>query len=657
MITIEQGHKIANDITIFGLEEQPISDIFSLLELANELYYNNEESILEDAEFDVIYRYAKNTEPTNALFLGVGSKVRGGKVTLPFQLGSLDQIYEGEIQQWVKKWDLQADVGVVSDKLDGASGLVVYDSNGDFQISYSRGNGVEGADTSRHLSQMPSVPKSIMTAGSPIAVRGEVIISLENFPIIQSTIKTSGGKQYKNARNMVSGLMNASSNPQQAYKFIDFIAYEIVGSELSKKEQLHLLVDLGFLVVGWEDWRFNNIGDDTLTTHLINRKFKSAYELDGIVIDVNDATKRASMNPTKSTLNPAVAVKYKVADASNYAEVIVEGVTFSISKHGYLKPTIQLTPTNLEGVTISNCTGFNAKFIKDNKIGEGAVVGLVRSGSVIPFASKVIAPMPVENYDDWFDAKIEEEFGETHWTETGIDLVLDDADTDVTAKYGRLVDFFNTIDAPFLAEGHLQTIFDMGFETPESVIMLTKEDLSSLLNSKVMAKKIFIGLREKLTNIPLYKLMGAYPSFGRGIGVRKMKALYDAFEGDMSLCESYSRIVAVTGFEDKTAKKVQGGYAQFVEFLAEIGNAVTIAPYEAPKSGKWDGIVVVFTEVRDKGCEAQIINQGGKIGSSVSGKTGLLVAKDPEGLSGKAKKARELGIKIITLDELKELLA
>jgi NAD-dependent DNA ligase len=640
---------------MFGLEEQPISEIISLLELADELYYNDEESFLSDTEYDVIYRYAKNTEPTNTLFLGVGSMVRGGKTTLPFQMGSLDQIYEGEIQQWVKKWNLQSNKGVVSDKLDGASAMVVYDSSGKFQIGYSRGDGLQGADLSRHLTQMSSVPKSIMTSGKPFVVRGENIISLENFPKIQEVVKTSGGKQYKNPRNCVSGLMNASSNPLQAYKYIDFIAYEIVGSELSKKEQLHLLADLGFLVVSWEDWRFDSMDDGTLTTHLINRKLNSPWELDGIVIDVNDAVKRASMNPTRSSLNPAIAVKYKVADASNYAEVVVTDVTFSISKHGYLKPTIQLVPTDLVGVTISNCTGFNAKFIKDNKIGPGAIIGLVRSGMVIPFCTTVIKPMLVENYDDWFDAKIKE-FGDTHWTATGIDLVLDDADTDVTAKYGRLVDFFNTIDAPFLAEGHLQKIFDMGFETPESVIMLTQEDLSSLLNSKIMAKKIFTGLREKLTNIPIYKLMGAFPSFGRGIGVRKMKALYDAFEGDMSLCESYSKIVDVTGFEDKTATKVQNGYAPFVAFLSEIGNAVTIAPYEAPKSGKWDGIVVVFTEVRDKNCEAQIINQGGKIGSSVSGKTGLLVAKDPEGLSGKAKKARDLGIKIITLDELKELL-
>jgi NAD-dependent DNA ligase len=659
MITRDQGLQIIKNISMFGLEEAAIDSIVSLLELADDLYYNDD-PILEDSEYDVIYRFAKNYAPTDAYFLGVGSSVRGGKVTLPFTMGSLNQIYEGDLQNWINKWSLyQTQIGVISDKLDGTSGLIVYDANGKFQISYSRGDGVLGADTSRILSRLHSVPKSIMTAGTPFVVRGENIISIKNFPKLQEVVKNSAGKKYKNARNAVSGLLNASTMPTEAYKFIDFVAYEIVGSSLSKLDQFNLLVDLGFQVPHRETEYFENMSDNTLTNIIKNRKRLSEYEIDGIVVDVNSAAKRSAMNQTRSTLNPVHTIKYKVADADNYAEVVVEDVTFSISKHGYLKPTIRLTPTDLVGVTISNCTGFNAKFIKDNHIGPGSVIGLTRSGDVIPFCSKVIKPMPVEIYDDWFFEKVRP-FGNSHWTVNAagveVDLVLDDADLDPTAKYERLVDFFNTIDAPHLGEGNLQKIFDMGFETPESVITLTQEDFGCILNSQTMGKKIFQGLKEKLTNIPIYKLMGAYPSFGRGVGVRKMKLLYDAFEGDMAQCFHLGAIMKVSGFEEKTAKKIQAGYQQFADFLMEVRNNISLALYEAPKVGKFTDIVVVFTGFRDKTLEAQIVEQGGKVGSDVSSKTGLVVTLDPNGSSGKLKKARKLNIDIIVVETLKSLL-
>jgi NAD-dependent DNA ligase len=659
MITKDQGLQIIKNISILGMDEVAITDVISLLELADDLYFNDEDPILEDSGYDAIYRYAKLSAPTDAYFLGIGSSVRGGKINLPFTMGSLDQIHEGEIQAWLKKWCLHNHVGVISDKLDGASGMVIYDTAGKFQIAYSRGDGVQGADISRHLIQMSSVPKSIMTAGEPFVVRGENIISIANFKRIQSVVKTSAGKMYKNPRNCVSGLMNASSNDKHVYNFIDFIAYEIVGSPLSKLDQFSLLLDLGFTIPHRETTNFRDIDDNTLSSIVTNRKRLSDYELDGIVIDVNAAEKRSEMNPTRSTLNPAFTFKYKVSDDSNYAEVVVRDVTFSISKHGYLKPTIQLTPTELVGVTISNCTGFNASFIKDNKIGPGAVIGLVRSGDVIPFCTKVIQPMPVEIYDDWFFEKVRL-FGKVHWTTNlvgdNVDLVLDDANLDPTVKYEQLVDFFDTIGAPHLGEGNLQKIFEMGFETPESVINLTQEDLSSILNSTIMGKKIFAGLREKLTNIPLYKLMGAYPSFGRGVGVRRMKLLYDAFAGDMSLCGQYSKIVDVSGFEDKTAKKISLGYPAFVDFIFEVKHAISLAKYEAPKVGKFTDIAVVFTGFRDKSLESQIVEQGGKIGSAVSSKTGLVVTPDPDGSSGKLKKARELNIQIINIDTLKSLL-
>jgi NAD-dependent DNA ligase len=653
MITTDEGKLLAAAFFEIGFGGYSTAQIISVLELADELYFNDEEPLMEDSEYDALSKYAKNTDPTNAYFLGIGSDVRGGKVTLPFQMGSLDQVYDGEIEAWVKKWSLESYSAVESDKLDGTSGLVVYDADGNFQIGYSRGNGTQGADISRHLSQMPSVPKKINHNGQPLAVRGENIISIRNFPIIK-TLKTRNGTPYKNARNMVSGLMNASVNPVGVYQYVDFVVYEIVGSKLGKTAQLQLLEELGFNVVSYRRWKLDNINDGLLVAEVKNRKQYSAYELDGIVLEVDSAAKRAEMNPTSSTLNPAYAIKYKITDASNVVIATVVDVEINISKHGYLKPRVEISPVELVGVTVTWATGFNMKFICENKIGPGSKVKVTRSGDVVPFIMEVLHPSTVADYDEWFTEKTLQ-YGYTHWTETGVDLVLDDANSK-EALYGQLVDFFDAIKAPHLGEGNLQKIFDMGFETPESVIMLTQEDLSSLLNSKVNAKKIFNGLREKLTNIPLYLLMGAHNAFGRGVGVRKMKALYDAFNGDMSLCESYSKILDVKGFEHKTATKVQTGYPQFLNFLREVQKVVVIAPYMPPASGNFSGKIVVFTGFRDANLQKLIEQAGGKIGSSISSKTSLVVTNNPDGASSKLDKARELNIPIVGISDIKEML-
>lgn len=654
MITEIEGRKLAQSIFLLGFEEYTTKEICEVLALADDLYFNGDDSLLSDFDYDALKRYAQCSDPTNSYFLGIGSSIRGGKVTLPFEMGSLDQTYEGEIVDWIKKWNIGDKSGVVSDKLDGASAMVVYDSTGNFQIAYSRGNGKEGADISRHLSVMPSVKQKIDIT-NPLVIRGENIISKNNFVLAQTLMVDKGSRKYKNARNMVSGLMNSSSNDSEVYQYIDFVAYEIVGSELSKDDQLSLLNDLGFKVVEYSLMGFGSMNDTSLSTFLQERKKQTAYDIDGLVIEVCDAATRSIINPTRATLNPAFATKYKIADTSNYAEVVVLDVTFAISKHGYIKPTIQLTPTELVGVTISNCTGFNAKFIKENKIGPGSIIGLVRSGDVIPFCSTIIQPMPIDDYDSWFHDKIDV-FGTCWWTETLVDLVIQDASNNSTVKYQQLIDFFDSIDAPHLGEGNLLKIYEMGFETPESIILLTQEDISSLVGSTIMGKKIFTGLREKLTNIPMYKLMGAHPAFGRGVGIRKMKSLYEAFSGDWHLCSESDNIIPVAGFDIKTANKIVAGYQKFKDFVEDTNHVITTQQYVAPIEGKFTNKVVVFTGFRDGSLEKQVESAGGKMGSSVSSKTHIVVTNDPNGSSSKLAKARSLNIQILSISEFKDLL-
>ena len=106
-----------------------------------------------------------------------------------------------------------------------------------------------------------------------------------------------------------------------------------------------------------------DLNDADLTKYLNKRRKGNDYAIDGLVIEVDDAKKRAKINPTRDSLNPEYARKFKVADASNLAVAKVIEVQWNISKDGYLKPRVKIEPTELVGVTVQHATGFNAKFI------------------------------------------------------------------------------------------------------------------------------------------------------------------------------------------------------------------------------------------------------------------------------------------------------
>lgn len=641
MLTFAQGKQLTTEMFILGsYEDFPVSKIIEVLVAADEAYFNDEDTFIEDTQYDALKQYAARLAPTDMYFTGVGSDVRGGKIDLPHKLGSLNQVYQGDYAKWVAKHNIYNDQVVVTDKLDGASALLVYGTNGALQIAYSRGNGIQGADITRHVRKIHNVPQTIKNPfTSPVLVRVENIISPEMFSDINTGEFSRKGRIYKNPRNMVSGLMNASENHHRIYQAIDTIAYEIIGVHMNKDAQLSMLKEWGFTVVDFFWMSAGKLDDNTLTNFLKVSRDSSKYELDGLVIDINDTKIR--QNLASDDLNPEYAVKFKVADTTNFSLATVKGVEWNLSKDGYYKPRVQIVPVDLCGVTIQNLTGFNAKFIKEQGIGPGAIIQITRSGDVIPFILGVTTPTTPHLPDD--DTAV--------WTDTGVDLVVKDVSNNATVKFERLNDFFASIDAPYLGDGNLMKMFEMGFDTPEKIIELTVQDVSSLVGSSAIGRKIHAGLKAKLTDIPLYVLMGSHHAFGRGVGVRKMKKLYEAFNGDMSRCVDASSIIGVDGFEEKTAVKIQRGYDEFSTFLLAIEPYVTVAKYQPKKQGSLTGKDIVITGFRDKDLDARIELEGGRVGSGVSSKTFIVVAANPNESSTKLKKARDLNIPIMSKDQ------
>lgn len=374
-----------------------MTDVRELIEQLKEYdaAYAEGDSIVTDKEYDALYRKAQSLDPGNAYFASVGSDVRGGKEKLPYVMGSLDQIYDQkEWQNWVATYDLKDKNVIISDKQDGISAMLIY-RNGVFEKAYSRGNGMEGADITRHVKSVPSVVKDIsgyVGAEAYVAIRAELIMEIETF-------KNKYAKKFKNPRNMVAGCFNRSTTEESILNDIKCVTYQVVAysgmpqgfSLISKEEELEFLISMGFKVTPFVKIRAGNLTESQLKVFVKTAKADSSTELDGIVVTINGYDDMSSQRRSKTTLNPEHSIKYKVSNDGVVTEVV--DVLWEISKSGFFKPRVQIKPVDLSGVTITYATGFNAKFIYENQIGPGATVKITRAGDVIPQILEVLSPM------------------------------------------------------------------------------------------------------------------------------------------------------------------------------------------------------------------------------------------------------------------------
>jgi NAD-dependent DNA ligase len=390
--------------------------------------------------------------------------------------------------------------------------------------------------------------------------------------------------------------------------------------------------------------------DGALTKILNDARLTSDYELDGIVIDINEASARSKA--TDSGI--PTTVKYKVADASNYAVTSVKEVVYRASKDAYLKPRVNIHPVQLMGVTVNFATGFNAKFIKDNKIGPGAKIRITRSGDVIPYILNTVEPATPQLPDP----KVH---GDWHWTENDqgerVDAVLDSALNNKGVTVLKLKDIFTKLKIPHLKEGSLDKLYDAGFTTFESIVNAEYTDLYLVLGQN--GAKIDQAMDEILDGIYWPELVGSLNIFGRGISRKSMTTLYDSFQGDIEKMRDPALICEVEGFDIKTAQKIADNIDTALELINKVSDRVKPSTYTAPSAPVGDRMIgqsVVFTGVRSAEVEKAIIEQGGELKSTISSKVTILVCKDVNSNSGKAKKARQLGIKVVDIKGMEKLL-
>jgi DNA ligase (NAD+) len=619
-----------------------MSDIKSLIAQL-ELYdaaYEAGNPVVPDQQYDTLKRAAMKQAPHDPYFIKVGSDVRGGKVKLPFSMGSLDQIYEGDYLKWCIKYALAKRFIVISNKLDGVSCMLQY-KNGELMVAYSRGNGVEGADITRHVKKIKNVPQTIRTSGH-LTIRGELIMKNETFT-------NNWADTFANPRNMVSGIFNRKDSDVDALNDVDFIAYQIVNADdsnitASQDSDILHLQSLGFQVVHYELLNGEDLNDQVLSKLLKIARKKSEYELDGIVLTINEKNDQKNFS-NSSSLNPEHSVKFKVLDQDSYVNATVVKVHYELSKNGFYKPRVEINPIQLMGVTITFATGFNGKYIVDNQIGPGTIIKITRSGQVIPYITEVITPTKAEvPSDSWI------------WNDTEVEMLAKDAQNHPSVIFKQVLDFFETLDVDLLKEANVEKTIDAlglrkaSYETIISTMLsLLEMEWENIIGSNGL--KIHASLERRLNTLTHAKYLGAVKFFGMGFGVRKAKMLLKNLknEDDVWFLDIGS-IIDMEGFDWKTAQYIVNGLGEAKTFADNLG----LKFIKEVKTNELAHLNVVFTGFRDKEFQEKLEKAGAKVGSSVSKKTTHLLTAEPNSTSSKAQKAREIGVKTMSLDEFKD---
>lgn len=613
-----------------------------LLKRCDDAYFNGEESELSDLEYDRLKRQEFKNDPSNSYFTKIGSDVRTGKRKLPYTMGSLTQIEDGEFINWVTKYSLQNKELVISDKLDGTSIMLVY-NDGKFSIAYSRGNGIEGADVTRHVKHISNVPKTLQNSLEYLVVRAECIMPKNLFKKYSS--------EFKNPRNMVAGIMNRKESDVEVLQDIRIIGYEIVDIRgaifETKEEMLQLLFNMGFETVHYKTFNANDLHDGYLSEYLVNVKENSIFELDGIVLTVNDF-KNLQTKTTADSLNPEHSVKYKVIAKESIVETIVTDVIWEVSKSGWLKPRVQVVPVELFGTTVTYASGYNAKFIIDNGIGIGAKVLITKAGEVIPEIVTTLIPteplLPDENV-----------FGKWQLNESNVEIELVDK-TNKLIIFKQVLDFFETYKIDQLREATLRMVWNaLNMKSYDDAIM-TICDLSRIEWNNIVGAngdKIYDSLNGRMHNSKPETFLGASKYMGVGFGVRKAKALLSQVSIERLETLSMDEVIQIDGFDTITATRVMEGLPPTLELMNQMIDASMLSFKISKTTSELSTVNIVMTGFRDAELQENIEIRGGKVSSGVSKKTTHLLCLDPSSNSGKMKKARDFGVKIMTPEEFK----
>lgn len=617
-------------LAVLNLKETQLVGLLKYLSL----YYYNDTPLVSDEAFDSLLATLKALYPQNDYLANSVRapvvKTRGKRtVKLKTWMSSLDKIHVGQgIEEWVHTHG--APIITISDKIDGFSLELAYDHKGRMTLT-SGGDGVYGQDLS-HLLQYMDLP----TKPRNLVVRCEGAMIKAKHPKFASLFKTP--------RSALSNVFNSSKPNMDAVKATRIIALEIVSpSGLTISAQYKKLKSLGFEIPENKNISQRNFSEEKLREYYKRRRSLSPYLIDGIVVNANTTyTLPKSGNPKYS-----VAFKENSLEATVLATVV--DVKANVSRTGRIVPTVVIDPVVINGVTITNLTGHNYGYIRDNNINVGAKINITRSGEVIPYivsvAKKAKTPaMPAgkENID-WY------------W-ETNLDIKVktkQGSEQSDTQSIKKLAYFASTMGIVGIQEGMAANLYYGGITNPLKLVKYYSEKRFKKIEG-IGPKQAFI-LADNIddaigSGVNIVQLASALAAFGSGIGFNKIQLVEDSIGLKKLLAFSVNKRIAeiseLHGFTAKTAQPIAENLDKFFKWVEASGLKI-VAPEKVQIDDTLNGKRFLFTGFRSSELENWIKTHGGVIASTVAA-CDCLIVKDVTSNSSKVVAAKAKGIEIIS---------
>jgi DNA ligase (NAD+) len=648
-------------------------------------YYVQAEPSISDIEYDKLFKALKDLEaeypelvtpdsPTQRVAQVLTSDFQTVEHTVPML--SLSNSYNADdlfaFDESVKKLSNRSDIQyAVEPKYDGASIALIYE-NDMLTRAATRGNGTEGEEITGNAKRIKNIPLQADFSKygiSKIELRGEVVIELGVFDRMNEARETEGLKVFQNSRNTASGSLRMK-DPEEVSKrnleaFIYQIGYaadvhgnELLGDKLlSHFENIDMLHALGFQTPQEEKTLVSSIEEvSEFVKEWEEKRDGYNYEIDGMVVKVNDLRLQNSLGFTAHHPRWAIAFKFKARQATTQ----LLNIEYQVGRTGAVTPVAKLDPVRLAGVTVSSVSLHNADFIHEKDIHLGDYVKVERAGDVIPYIASVdltrrdkVEAVVFPTECPSCAAQLVRPEGEAVWR-------CENAECPAQAEE-RMIHFVSkgAMDIEGLGKDIVKRFMTEGIVSKiEDIYRLDYEAILSLEGWKDKSVENLRSGVEKSKSQPLWRLLVALGI--RHVGSATAKMLEKQIQRiDDLVSWNADSLAELEDVGPKVAESILSFFHNeenraLIKSLEELGVKVEKTEEDsALKSNKLEGLTFLFTGSlsrfsRDKAKEL-VEENGGKNISGVSAKLNYLVAGEKAG--SKLIKAEKLGIPVISEDE------
>ena len=657
--------------------ENRINELIDLINYHNEKYYNQDEPEITDFEYDNLMKELIRLEEENPELKRVDSPSSrvGGKaldkftqITHKIPMLSLSNAYSAQdlrdFDKRVRDINNNGVEYVVEFKIDGLSVGLNY-NDGVFDKGATRGNGVVGEDITENLKTVKSIPLNI-NQDNEVVVRGEVYISKDNFENINKSQEEQGLQLFANPRNLAAGTLRQLDSKLTAKRPLDIFVFNleyIEGMEFeSHSQSLEYLHKLGFKVS--PNYKVCNSIDEVIEhiEYWTKNRDSLDFDIDGMVIKVNNLKQRENMGYTAKSPRWAIAYKFPAEQKkTKLIDIIVE-----VGRTGTITPTAILEPVRLAGTTVSRATLHNEDYITEKDIRIGDTVLVQKAGDIIPQVEEVIKE---ERTGNEIEFKLPDKCPVC--SEPTVRLEGEAAvkciNISCPAQIRRGIIHFVSRDAMNI-DGLGESIITLLLEKElikdvSDLYYIKKEDVVGLERMGEKSATNLINSIEKSKSNELYRLINGLGI--KYIGVKGAKVLAKSFNNiDEIINADINQLINLEEFGEIMANSVVQFFREernlnVIEKLKQAGvNTENITDEDDSIEKIFEGMKIVLTgtlpTLKRNDAKEMIESRGGKATSSVSKSTTFVLAGEEAG--SKLTKANELGIKVIDEEKFLELI-